>query len=140
MGKSSHSSPSTRTSSSITPPANTHLPTLDNSRPLITKTLHPCLSHPSPTGFFTSLPRPHATPPSVAVPNTPLCRSAQPPPLSQPPMIATIISSPNLSNRGSPDLSRVYRDVGLHRRVGSPPSELLLGVGIGVETGIGIGM
>merc|ERR1711916_258478 len=33
--KSSHSSPSTRTSSSITPPANTHLPTLDNSRPLI---------------------------------------------------------------------------------------------------------
>merc|ERR1711916_19365 len=115
MGKSSHSSPSTRTSSSITPPANTHLPTLDNSRPLITKTLHPHLSHPSPTGFLhhylshsQHLPLSQCpTPPSVAVPNT-------------------IISSPNLSNR-RPDLSRVYRDVGATQESWQPPKRAAVG-------------
>merc|ERR1711916_97035 len=88
--KSSHSSPSTRTSSSITPPANTHLPTLDNSRPLInSRPQKPSIPiYPiHPLRVFLHHYLGHTQHP-------PLCRSAQHPPLSQPPMIATIISPP----------------------------------------------
>merc|ERR1711916_284608 len=117
--KSSHSSPSTRTSSSITPPANTHLPTLDSSRPLINSRpqkpsipiypIHPlrvfCITT---SATRNTLPLSQCpTHPSVAVPNT-------------------IISSPNLSNR-RPDLSRVYRDVGATQESWQPPKRAAVG-------------